>query len=436
MITKTRFAKSLPTTLSAAIMIVALIISGCSKGVKDEMNELFHSVPANAGVVVCGNLETVVDQLGGEVKDGEIRSIGKASTLSKIGNSTQKDVAESLELIEGAAKEIQAGAFVVFEDGGNFYISCYLNDPASFKESVDEDNKDPWLKSGDVEYKDEYAIIGNRLWAADRMDVEKIKQFMNLSETQSFLSCEYAPVMAESDNAIDIWVSLEAIYSNLSFSGQAQARMGISMLFDAAQFLTGNVNFNTSSYELNLSPMTANYKKAKCVIELSKINPSVVAQLGGNANVVAAVSVSQKFVKQIQDLGSSMGGALPTEYMNILSPLDGTIAFASQASSMTGFSGATGYRAIVSTNGQQNAALAQILGMIGKVDINGNQFTVSSGSYGDGLINVADAAKQMKDAWFAMAFAIPNSAAGQPMKSFISLEPSDNSLTLSVKGSF
>lgn len=415
--------------LLSAVLLSAVFILGasCSESVKEDMEALFNNVPADASIVISGNLSKIVDQCGGEVKDGRIVSFGKDGMLSAFGKS--KGMAQALDEFQKIAKTVKAGACVGFSYKGESYLTCELADASEFKKIVDAKYPGAWDKSGNVEYKGNYAVAdGDRLWIGDALSVEKVAELMKLSDTQSFLSCKYSSRMADSDKAMDIWMSLDALYSTLSFSKQTQARMVASMLFETPKFLTGNVEFRKDGTAISLMPVTADYKPAKCVIDVAAIDVDKVASLGGNANMIVAVAVSQKLVKQIQDLGSSMGGALPKQMWDIISPLDGTIAFASQEGEHAIAGVPDGFRGIVSTNGVRNAALGQLLEGFATVKIEGNDFNLSKGSYGDGIFDVASVAKKMKGAWLSVAYGAKEN--GKDVKVLLLLEPSEGSLRL------
>lgn len=415
------------------IVALTLLLSSCSGGGKEDLNALYNTVPQEAAVVISGDLGKIVDQCGGEVKDGRIVSFGTEGLLSAFGKG--KLSGEVVNEFQKVAINVKAGAFVGFVYKGESYLTCMIADSDGLRNVIDGKSGGQWEKSGGVECKGDYAIAdGDRLWIGDDLTPNKVAELMKLSEAQSFLACKYAETMAGSDKAATLWMSLEGLFSNLPFSKQAQARMASSMLFDKPMYLTGEIDFNKTGLDFSLMPMTEDYKPAKCVIEVEKIDTKKVAALGGNANMIFAMGVSQKLVKQIQDLGKSMGGALPMGMASIISPLQGTIAIASQEDTKSFRSSPGGYRAVVSTNGQQNAALGQVLENLGSVEIEGNDFHLSQGSYGKGIFNVADVAKKMDGAWLGVA--VGEKEDGKDLKVLLLLEPLDGSLLLKTSVSY
>ena len=95
-----------------------------------------------------------------------------------------------------------------------------------------------------------------------------------------------------------------------------------------------------------------------------------------------------------------------------------------------------GFKAAISTNGKDNASLAQSLQNFGQVDIQGSDFTVSRGSYGDGQLSLADVAKEFDDAWLGIAAYNSNKKKNAPSKVILTFRPSDGSIELKAKLSF
>lgn len=410
-----------------AIIMATCIFSSCSNGVKGEMMEIFHTVPADAGLVVSGNLEKIADQAGADVKDGKIVSLGDSGLFASIAKASGINKEETRE-IEKVLSMVKAGGMVMFSHQGEFYFTCFVDDKEALKAAIDKEMEGAWDKNGEVEFKKEVAFAGDRLWLCDHINPAVIADFMKLSETQSFLSCEYAEKMAESDEAMEIWGSIDNLLASMPFGQQTQVKMGLSMLFDSPKFLTGDINFNKKGVELEMMPMTNDYKASKCVFDLSKIDTKKVASLEGNANMIFAIAISTQMVDQIKKFGASMGGALPAQMFDMLSPLDGTTALASQAGASQ-FSG-DGFRAVVTTNGKQNAALGQMLATLGNVDIQGNDFRISKGAYGDGALNVAATAGKMEGSWLAIAQAVKEDGFNGTV--LMMLKPADGGLKIVI----
>lgn len=404
---------------AALLAAVALMLCGwmasCSNGLKTEKEALLHTVPADASAVICGDADKITEELGAD--QDKFRAIAESAVS---GLNLKEPLTAALSRYDGA--------FVAFSHKGDSYITGTLTDVAAFKKSIDESDKGEWVKTGDVEIKGNYALVGDRMWEGANLTADKISGFMSLSEAQSFLSCEYSSKMAASDEALNFWLSIDNMLSGLSFSEQSQAKIGLSMLFDSPKFVIGNADFDKDGIEGSAMLVTDAYKPAKCVIDLARIDTNKVASLEGNANMIMALAVSGKFIEQLQQLGSSMGGALPAQMWNMISPLNGTMAIAMQGTPDNMNKDGNGFRAVISTDGKNNAALGQILGSMAEMKIDGDDFRLSKGRYGEGALNVAEIAKEMKDSWLGIAVA--KKEGKNNYTSLMLLQPADGSLRI------
>lgn len=422
------YAKRISGWMIPMMVLIAVMAGGCSKALEGDLKEMMQTVPAEASVVISGDLNKIAEPLGYKVEDGQIVGIDKGSKIARL-----MDVADTKEVLKGLkeiSSVVELGAFVVFADKGNFYAMANVKDAEKLKAIVDEESKsgNEWEKDGNIEYKDDIFIIdGSRVWVTSRGDVEAIKGYQKLSEVESFLSVEYSKKMISSGDAMNLWGSLSSLYSTLPYSQQAQTRMAVSMLFEKPEFIVGKANFKEGEAEMELMPMTSDYKAAKCVIEMSKIDPKVIDGIGGNANMVMAINISKKLVEQIKEFGNSMGGAIPTEMWDVISPLEGTIAYSGESADNPG----KNFKAVVMTNGQNTAPLAQMLEMVGDLNITGKKLSVTNGSYGSGDLKLSDVAKEMKDAW--MGVAVAQEEEGTTVEGYFLLEPEDGSLKIVFK---
>lgn len=428
---KNRFLSISSLLLSA----ICLLLSSCSADVSDDVKTLLGSVPEEAPVVVVVNLDKAIDQCGGKVSKGKLKDFPKNSKMLNGSNNEalavfteHKDIFESVKM----------SAAVLFTYQGDLYVSAFLNDKDEFCDAVAASGKyeKKWNSAGGVDFNGDMAVIDDRMWLcsnADKLE-RNIHTLMDLSESESFASNKYAENLIAAENAVEMIASIdEWLAQSMSFSQQAQAKMGLNLLFSDPQYVAGKINFSSSEAKFEAELLNGKFKPANCEIEMSKIDPKTVASLGGNADAVMAVSISQKFVNQLADLGKSMGGSLPSDMLSFLSPLDGTIAFASPSIMNGPESMLANFKAVVTTNGRDNAQLAQMLGQLGDVDINGSVFNISKGRYGQGKFVMDEVANQFKDAWLGLAFYVEEDS--DKVKCIITLQPNEGSLKLSGSAS-
>lgn len=417
--------------LSVLSILLLTLFASCSTNVSDDMNSLLGSVPENSGLVVAINLDKSIEQCGGKVSGGKIKELPKDTKIleaDKKGSASRQ-----LANLKEAMAYVKATAAVAFMQNNEIYVTAKLLDADKFCDAVAglEEFDSKWVEEDGILYNKGIAVVDDRLWScsSDYVLKQNIKRFMDLSEAESFVKNPYAKTLIEAENAIGFYGSIDRLMGDaMSFAQQAQAKLVMNLLFSSPKYFAGEMNFSGNGGMLSVSLLNSDYKPAKCEIDLSKIDPQVVASLSGNADVILAMSISQKLVNQIKDLGKSMGGSLPSDMLNFLSPLDGTIAYASPVAPWGAEGMQQNFRAVVTTSGKDNAPLMQLLEQTGKVEIDGRSFRISAGRYGQGTLDVAKVAERMKKAWVAGGFYVENE--GTKTQVFLTLEPADGSLKL------
>lgn len=404
-------------------LLLPVFIASCSSSNEDDTLELLGNVPAEAEFVAVANLNKIVEQSGGEVKDGVINDAGSLKKL--LDESKSKEFGWILDENSG----IDVTSAVVFSYKGNIYFTCLVKDAEQVREHINADFQGEWEKSGDFYKKNDFMVSNDRFWAADRADAEQIQKFMEYSKAESFKSLDYSKTLAESSDAISFIGSLDGLLnsSNLAFSQKSLVRLASGMFFKDPKYVIGNGNYKDKAMTLEASLCNSDFKPANCELDMTEIDVNQIAALDGNANTIFAVAVSQKLVKQLLDVASSVGGAMPEEYTRLLEPLDGTIAFATQANDKVEMAG---FRASVATSGKDNASLLQILQSFGEVKIDGKIFNISNGSYGKGNLDVRQTAEAFKGAAMGLAMAIDSD--GIPSKTTILLIPDGKALKLKM----
>lgn len=393
-------------SLLSIFLLTIILLNSCSSSNEADTLELFSKVPADAEFVAVANLEQIAGQADGKVKSGKLVNPGKLKELFK----DEKDA-----FILDESSGINWSSAVIFSYQGSLYATCLINDAEALRNNLKKQASSDWKSEGDLEILGKSAISGDRLWVADKsLDGAQIQKFMKFSDAESFNSNEYSKTMAESDDALNFWGSIDALLntSGASFATRSMTRMALGMFFKDPQNIAGAGNFKKGALTIDMTLLNGDMKPADCELELSTIDVAKVAALDGNANMVFAMAVSEKLVKQLLDAASSMGGAMPQVYANALTPLDGTIAFATPGSADTNIrkSAMGNFRATVTTNGKDNAMLLQMLQSLGDVKIDGHTFNISSGSYGTGALQVKSVADSFKGATLGMAIAAEKGA--------------------------
>ncbi|MDE6329371.1 MAG: hypothetical protein K2L83_01525 [Muribaculaceae bacterium] len=430
---KSNSNKALRLRLKSVAMIFAMtlasvaagVLTSCSSDVKEEIEQLFAVVPSNSSVVVTLNVEQAVKESGGKIADGKVEDFG---SLTGVMDSADAPAAVVKTLQD--VGRVTSGPMAGFVYKNQMYFVTSVDDADAFKSAyaAEQADKESWTEADGASVRGNVAVVKDRVWVLPSASaVSDAVGFMTLSEAESFNSNAYAATMAKSGHSLNVYGDINALLgSGLSFGQQTQARMAMSMVFNQPKYLEAWCDFKGNSAAMTLRLLDDDLKAAKCELDLSKIDPKVVAGLGGNAETIVAIGVSQKLVEQISKFAGSFGGGLPIDVSSIISPLQGTQAFATGSS--LGSTGDNNFRAVVSTNGKDNAQLGQLLATLGTVKIDGTTFNISKGRYGEGSLNVSDVAQEMKDAWLGMAMAKKSGASDE--KILVLLEPADGTLQL------
>ena len=424
--------RHLLTSFITALLVITL--GACSKTNEDDSLNLLATVPADAEIVAVANLNTLVSQTGGSVKDGSIVKAEKL--LSLVEENMKGKQAEAARWLLSPESGLECTSAVIFSYKSRPYLSMLISDEQKLRAGLDKFYPGEWLTDDKVSHKEDVAIMADRLWLLPSPDVAEVPTFANLSEVESFRSNPYAETLAKSSDAVSFWSSVEGLMksSGSSFKDQAIIKMAMGMAFKSPSFITGSANLSADGVTGSLEVLDNDYKPARCELSMSKIDTGLVASLGGNANTVLALAVSPGLVRQALQLASSVGGNMPQAYASAIECLDGTIAYATNLSMADTSASANSAKGAVQTNGKNNAVLLQALqSLVGNVEIDGNTFRFADSGYGNGIAPLADVSKEFDGAWMGMAsaFTLPDGK-GKGI-AYITLSPYEKSLRLNLK---
>lgn len=425
------------SSLGLALTLMLLIVTGCSKSNVDDSLQLLSTVPADAGMVSVINLDVLVRQSGGNVSDG---SLQQADALNSMAAQYLKghdlEVAKWL-LSPGSG--VECSSAVLFYYKNRPYLYALIADESALRAGIDRLWPGEWQTSGKTSHKEQVAIRDGRVLLLPDFDASLAETFANLSEPSSFRSNPYAETLAKSTDALSLWSTLDALWtdSGLSFSDLTLARMAMNMAFKNPKYLTASANISEGGLSTSVNVLDTDLRPARCELALSRLDTKLISAFGGNANCVIAIAVSQKLVKQLVQLGSSFGGQLPPAFSSAIESLDGTVAIASSAEIdriKNESDRLPGFKCAIQTNGKNNAALLQTLeAIMGKAEINGNTFTFGNDAYGNGIAPVAEVAKTFDGAWLGLATMMPMADGKGKGCLYITLLPADNSLRMNLK---
>lgn len=425
-------------SLSRLLMFAAAVIllASCSKSNEDKSLDLLSTVPADADCVALVNMNTLISQTGGKVKDGSVVQADRLLELVK--RDLRGDQAKIMEWLLSPESGVDCTSAVVFYYKSRPYASAFISDEKKLRAGIDKAEPGEWKTNDKVAYKDGMAILDGRLWIVPGDDeVSMVPTFANLSEVESFRSNKYAAELSAATDAMAAWASVEGVLrmADLRFSEQTTARLALNMAFSTPRYLTSALNVNKDGVSMEVGILNDEMQPAKCELALGKIDSQLVASLGGNADSVLAIAVSPKLVKQILAFASSLGGSMPKEYAVALEALDGTTAVAMNSSIFEGSITGLRMKGAVQTSGKNNAALLKTLEDLfpQKMTVDGNTFRFADEGYGNGIAPLADVAKEFDGAWIGMQTAqtLPDGRGKGAL--YVTLRPAGQSLTLNLK---
>lgn len=350
-------------TLTLLLSLIMGIVSSCSKDNKEDAHALLATVPSSSAMTGIIDLETVLEKAGCDIDGSQIKPSKELSeAIAGIKDEKQKKTVS--ELLDGDSG-VRPSVMVFFVTGSRPYLTGLLEDTSKFKTFVEKQTGKKFADNTDgVSSCGEYAVKGDQFWIADRKSsVAQVPEFTRLSESQSFLQSEFAKGFLKLDNDMRIVVDINGMANNtpgLSFQNRAMFSAALSTLFNDASHAMLTLDFKKEEVAIDGKVLDKNGNIAKFNLPVSKIDIETVKQLGGTADIVAAMSVSRKLVSKIEDIVNSIGGGQAASlYTSILKPIDGTVAAA--------FSNAnpSAPRAIITTDGSAaNELTSQLSGVI------------------------------------------------------------------------
>lgn len=410
-------------------MLIA--IASCSKSESPaDARMLLGNIPAQAAAVAVIDIEKTLSHSGISLTG---TSVIKSDEVKKIIASSGS-FGDLIKLMDGEST-LRFTSAVVFEYAGNGYSLACCEDPEKLRTFIESDTTlnpghEKWTQDGEFYNLGRFQVAGNIICTASNPSlITHARKFHNISEAQSILSDSNVAKLADCEHDISWWGDLERLVSSssLSFSDRTSLRMASGMLFDEPSFISGYGDIDKMTLKTSTEIFDKKGKPAKCQLDLSGINQDVVASLSGNANCIFAFGVSGKLVKQLLKSAGSFGGNMPEMYKNLISPLNGTIAIASPN---TIDNNKGGFRAVISTEGNQASLMQFLQNMDYQVKPEDNSLVVERGAYGDGAFSLAETAKEMKSS--VMALKMRTGSAPRNTDIFASLEDSNGSLTLRV----
>lgn len=439
--------KSNVAWLTLVVMITAMcsILNSCKKDTADTA-DLLATVPSSSGVVAGVNLKSIIEKTGCEINGTNVKP-GKEveAWINGLGNdnSSLKNI---IQLILTGESGIDPTVAVYFADAYNSYLTFSLSDTSKFEEIVKNNSGEEFEKQdNDVSTCGNVAVKGAQAWICvssyNTIDSKAVANYSTLDSNQSFLQNPYSSHISSMSGDVAGWGNLKLLSrSNSPIPGFSSINMISGMLFENAAALSMSLEFLKGKLEITAEVLDADGKTSKYLLPAAKVDTSTIKSIGGNAQLVGAISITKDLTKKIEKMASSLGGNMLGGFMDVLKPIDGTVAFAGGSLDNPGsqFSG------VITTDGNPTREFMAAVSELGDTRKDGKDVWVSKGSV-SGDIDVAKAAEALSGNTLGLMLNLQNAPTGdmnvggmnladaQVMKTLIfGLEPQGAGLKLNL----
>ena len=389
--------KLLRQILALAMAFMALALPGCKSDKNADAEDLLSVVPSSATMVGVIVVRHIAEKAGCKIDGMEITP---GEEMKKaIASISDPKTRNAVSMVFAGESGIEPQSIVFFTDSYNTYLMAMVADTGKFRQYVEKQSGEKFQKQGDVETCGSVALCGSRAWvnvsSGNTINAQAIANYAKLSRSNSFLGGEHADKLAHTPDDVSVWSDINTLASmrGMSVGDKATMRMVLATLFDDASFSTFSVNFEDGKIVTSGTVLNAKGKTAKYLLPSGKVDVKTMESLGDKADVLFAMDLSKDLVKKIEGLAASFGGGLPDAYMQVVRPVDGTVAFSMTAAA----DGRYGYNAVVTTDGKPTPELLNLAGSLGQVKNEGKYVRMSGGEAAQGgVMTVADMAKKLK----------------------------------------
>lgn len=358
-----------PLFITAAVGVVAIVVaclvlfSKCGTDRTADTRELLGSVPSDISYVAVADAEQLMK-------------------------------AEALKNTNLPLDGIDPSMISIFSEGYNTWLTGFLSSSDDFKSAVEKHFNETFT-AADIATCGNVAVNGNRFWVLlsshNTVNADDVKHFLNLSQSQSFLSNSESDNLIEGSGDLRGWGDVKGTLNSigLEFTKRATATMAIDALFDDAAAFRFNADFDKDQSEFKLSVLNSKGKVAKFLYPMDKIDTKLVEASGFSGDQIAAAGISPKMVERLKEDTKGKGFSVLGFIAPSLSSVSGTAVYCAAGDNATG---------IISTDGNNTTALTELLQQMDfKVNKEGNQLRFAKGEV-KGSVTAADAAADMKGA--------------------------------------
>ena len=379
-------------------MTFVIFAVACSSS-KDEAEKLLATVPADSPVVMYADVEKCVEK-----------------ALLQLDASRMKDE----RMLGLPAVVFHNRALVAFADGRNFYITGLCEDEQTLKSQYSKQRGGNFISYGDFQVNNNCGLGKGQFWICLNAPIKSsdLQRFADLSEKKSFLENRYKDKLLEATENVSFYASVDGL---LSLGSQvrglavnfdpAMARQVMAAIFEDASFVCGEVKFQQGKCVAEARVLDSKFNSTPLVLPLEKINKQAIKDLGGKADVIAALSLSSRTFADMSLIKAMVQAGAGISIDEIVAPLNGTIAVA--LSGLT--SGQEACSLVIETNGKDASIITGALEFVGlSISNDGKYIRASVGTATEGSLSVAEQAGRFSDAYLGIVYSGSAAAKANP----------------------
>lgn len=326
-------------------LVLTLLVTACSKNPR--MSALLEKLPADADVVVVGDLKTVVESAGGSVDGSKVKL--PSFITDEMKGRAERELDELLDKVEDSGVDASACAGVGnFDDREPTYVFKiedkekfiqYIEDE-DFDNDDEEDGVTYYLKENGNSYSTYgscIAIDGDVAYAVfdvweggDFNPVKHVRKIIRNAKEESFGSTKFADYI-DNGNAFGMAIKMpKELKRELKKAGLSN---DLANLYTGVLCVRGNLDSDNAELNFKMFESDGKEKDTSALDKYMKtdgyINAKALAYLGEKDVLVYALSVKDvDWDKYLDDYVSNTGGdrASLAVVKSYLEKLDGTVA--------------------------------------------------------------------------------------------------------------
>lgn len=336
-----RFINWLPMAVVAMFMMV---MSACSDSSNSDVEALLKTVPQETSAVVVIDMGRVLDKVGIEAKDGEL------VLPAKLKEAMGEDAAAKFEKMKG----VKTDALVVFMHRKIAVVTGYVSDQEAFRSYVKDEmygDGGEWNAAEDnLDVYRNMAVRGDQFWfLSDGVSTATILGWANLKETESaYATNKLVADLAVVEKDLRFCYDVDRVMQlgKLDMEQKMAMQMMQEMFVRDMAYSGGWLDFGKDEVVVEVRSYNSKFEAAEYVVELTKIDASLLGKLPESSNFVMAFGADSKmwatlcsaFSEAMAALtGGSQDNAIVEKVVNAVRGLDGTVMAGAEISPVPGY---------------------------------------------------------------------------------------------------